>query len=242
MFKTTLLAFSLVMVAVLNMPAHAAGGKVPAALADALQRYLPGESPTGIAESVIPGVYEVVVGARLFYLTADGQHQIVGQIINIPRGQDIAVARRAEVRAEALSALSESDMVIFEPEQPKHTVTVFTDIDCGYCRKLHQEIDDYLDRGIRIRYVSYPRTGVNYAAYDKAVSVWCADDRHDAMTRAKAGEPIAAQRCDHPILEHIALGRAFSLRGTPTLVTESGDLFPGYVPADALADQLAAAQ
>ena len=167
MFKTTLLAFSLVMVAVLNMPAHAAGGKVPAALADALQRYLPGESPTGIAESVIPGVYEVVVGARLFYLTADGQHQIVGQIINIPRGQDIAVARRAEVRAEALSALSESDMVIFEPEQPKHTVTVFTDIDCGYCRKLHQEIDDYLDRGIRIRYVSYPRTGVNSAAYTK---------------------------------------------------------------------------
>ena len=242
MFKTTLLAFSLIMFAALNIPAHAAEGDVPAALAGALQRYLPGQSPTGIAESAIPGVYEVVVGARLFYLTADGQHQIVGQIINIPSGQDIAVARRAEVRVKALNALAENGMVIFEPEQVKHTVTVFTDIDCGYCRKLHREMDQYLDRGIRIRYLSYPRTGINSAAYDKAVSVWCADDRHDAMTRAKAGEPIESQRCEHPILEHIALGRAFNLRGTPTLVTDSGDVFPGYVPAAALADQLAAAQ
>ena len=242
MFQRTLFALSLITLTAFNAPAQADNGDIPTALADALNRYLPGETPASIVESAIPGVYEVVVGARLFYLTADGQHQVIGQIINIPQGRDIADARRAEARAAALNALPESDMVIFEPEQPQHTITVFTDIDCGDCRKLHREMDQYLDHGIRIRYLSFPRTGPNSAAYDKAINVWCADDRHDAMTRAKAGEAIEPQRCEHPILEHLDLGAAFNIRGTPTLVTDSGKIFPGYVPAAALAQQLATAQ
>jgi thiol:disulfide interchange protein DsbC len=126
-------------------------------------------------------------------------------------------------------------MVIFAPEKYQHTVTIFTDIDCGYCRKLHAEVSKYNDLGIRVRYLMFPRAGQGSLAYRKAVSVLCASDRNTAMTRAKAGEEIEMKECDNPVDREMALGQEVGVTGTPAIFLESGDLIPGYVPADRMA-------
>ena len=140
--------------------------------------------------------------------------------------------------AEAIDDLGEDSMIVFAPKKVNHTVTVFTDIDCGYCRRLHTDMAGYNDKGIRIRYLFYPRAGIGSESYNKAVSVWCADDRKQAMTQAKAGQPVAPKTCENPVDEHYALGQAMRLQGTPALILESGETVPGYVPPDKLRQAL----
>jgi thiol:disulfide interchange protein DsbC len=131
-------------------------------------------------------------------------------------------------------------MLIFSPDKPTHTITVFTDIDCGYCRKLHHEMADYHAKGIRVRYLMFPRSGVNSPSYDKAVSVWCSEDRNDSLTKAKNGKDPAPRTCDNPVQNHMAMGRSIGVQGTPSIVFEDGRVIPGYVPAERLAAMLAA--
>ena len=121
-------------------------------------------------------------------------------------------------------------MIVFEPEKIEHTITVFTDIDCGYCRKLHQQMDGYNDLGIRIRYMAFPRAGIDSASFDKAADVWCAKDRHQAMDDAKDGIKVSAKSCDNPVKAQYELGRKIGVKGTPALFLESGQMLPGYVP------------
>jgi thiol:disulfide interchange protein DsbC len=130
-------------------------------------------------------------------------------------------------------------MIAFKPKSSKHLVYVFTDIDCGYCRKLHSEIDQYLTEGIEIRYLFFPRAGEGSDSYKKAVSVWCADDRNTALTKAKRGDTIEERQCDNPVDQHLTLGTQMGAAGTPMLVTEKGNILPGYVPAGQLAKILA---
>jgi thiol:disulfide interchange protein DsbC len=130
-------------------------------------------------------------------------------------------------------------MIIFKPEESKYKVTIFTDIDCGYCRKLHSEIEQYMAEGITVQYLFYPRAGKGSESYTKAISVWCADDRKEALTAAKKGGSPETKSCDNPIDEHMQLGVDFKVRGTPMIVSEDGKVFPGYVPAKKLAQALA---
>jgi len=123
-------------------------------------------------------------------------------------------------------------MLIFAPKDYKYTVTVFTDIDCGYCRKLHAEIDQYNAKGIRVRYLMFPRAGVGSPSYQKAVNVWCADDRNQALTRSKAGETLEEKQCKNPVADEYALGQMVGVTGTPAIFLADGELVPGYVPAD----------
>jgi thiol:disulfide interchange protein DsbC len=115
---------------------------------------------------------------------------------------------------------------------------VFTDIDCGYCRKLHNEMAKYNAEGITVRYMPYPRSGLNTPSYYKAVSVWCSDDRRDALTRAKAGKDVPRATCDNPVQASLELGHQLGVTGTPALVLEDGQLLPGYVPAKKLSQVL----
>ena len=159
--------------------------------------------------------------------------------------KDLTEARRNAVRLGALERVSEDDMVVFGPKTAPHTVTVFTDIDCGFCRRLHSEIGKYNANGIRIRYLFMPRTGKGSESYQKAVGVWCAKDRQQAMTDAKAGKDVPAQSCKNPVDSHMALADSMGLNGTPALILPDGELLPGYVPADrlkaVLEDQMTAA-
>ena len=195
---------------------------------------LPGLVADSIRATPIDNLYEVCFGMRLVYVTGDGRYLLQGKVIDLETRTEITDNRLSELKLAALAKLDEKDMIVFGPDDAKYTITAFTDVDCGYCRKLHSEMDKYNANGIRIRYMAYPRAGLNSESYNKMVSVWCADDRKAAMNIAKTGASIPPKTCDNPIAEQYALGQAMRIQGTPALILDDGDVLPGYVPADKL--------
>ena len=200
----------------------------------ALKQTLPTIKPDAITESPIKGVYEVVVGARLFYVSEDGRYLMQGSMVDLKTREDVSEKKLSTARLDALKKVGIDNMIVFKPETTKHVVYIFTDIDCGYCRKLHSEIKNYLKEGIEIRYLFFPRAGEDSDSFDKAVTVWCSRDRNAALTRAKTGENIARKTCKNPVADHLALALAMGAHGTPMIVTEKGTILPGYVPSDEL--------
>ncbi|HYE36971.1 DsbC family protein [Methylocaldum sp.] len=209
------------------------------AIEEALKQALPGVKPDSITPSAMSGLYEVVVGPKLFYVSEDGRYLFQGSMIDIKEREDLTEGKLAEARVSSLKKVGFDNMIVFKPKSPKQLVHVFTDIDCGYCRKLHSEIDQYLKEGIEIRYLFFPRAGEGSDSYKKAVSVWCAEDRNEALTKAKRGDTVESRQCDNPVDQHLALGTQMGAAGTPMLVTEKGTILPGYVPASQLAKILA---
>ncbi|MDD5036971.1 MAG: disulfide isomerase DsbC N-terminal domain-containing protein [Methylococcaceae bacterium] len=183
----------------------------------------------------IAGVYEFKLGSKLYYTTADGDYFIEGSLIDVKDHKDLTEAHLGEGRIAELDKIGLSNMLVFKPKKPKHHIYVFTDIDCGYCRKLHSEIDQYQGEGIEVRYLFFPRAGVGSESYNKAVAVWCSKDRNGALTKAKKGETLELKQCTNPVEAHMKLGEEFGASGTPMIVTQKGTILPGYVPADKLA-------
>lgn len=199
---------------------------------------LPGLRPDGISATPVENLYEVTFGTRLVYVTGDGRFLFQGKLIDLETRAAITEERMSALKMAAMAQVGEDRMVIYGPDDARYTISVFTDIDCGFCRKLHAEMAKYNAAGIRIRYLFYPRAGIGSDSYDKAVSVWCADDRKAAMDSAKAGKPVEARTCDNPVAEHYELGQAMGVQGTPALFLEDGEMIPGYVPADKLGAML----
>ncbi len=185
--------------------------------------------------TVIPGLNEFMSGSKLYYVSEDGHYFIEGSLIDIKANKDLTEARLGQARIAELDKIGIKNMLVFKPKTTKHHIYVFTDIDCGYCRKLHSEIDQYLGEGIEVRYLFFPRAGIGSDSYNKAVAVWCAKDRNAALTKAKKGESIEMKQCDNPVQAHMKLGEEFGASGTPLIVTEKGTLIPGYVNAPSLA-------
>jgi thiol:disulfide interchange protein DsbC len=206
---------------------------------DAIIASLPEISAEDIQPSPVNGLYEVQTGSQVAYISADGQFLIQGDIFNVETEVNLTESRRSVGRLGAVEDLGESSMLVFSPEEVRHTITVFTDIDCGYCRKLHRQIADYNESGIKVRYLFYPRSGPNTDSWHKAENVWCADDRNTALTQAKAGAVIDSEDCgETPVGSHYALGQSFGIRGTPAILTDSGELIGGYLPPDELLSHL----
>jgi thiol:disulfide interchange protein DsbC len=199
-----------------------------------LRVLLPGLRPDSVRATPIPDLYELAFGPRIVYITGDGRFLVQGKLVDLETRTEITDERLTELKLAALNAVSEDRMVVFAPERPRHMVTVFTDIDCGFCRRLHAEMDQYHAQGIAIRYLFYPRAGVGSDSYAKAVSVWCADDRKGAMDDAKAGRDVPPKTCENPVEQHYELGQQMRIQGTPALVLADGEVVPGYVPADKL--------
>ena len=198
----------------------------------------PNASSIAISETPIEGVLMVQVSGDIVYATADGKYLIQGRVIDMETREDLTEGAKSEIRQEIMADMDKSTQIVFAPEEPAYELTVFTDIDCGYCRKLHNEMPQFLDAGIRVRYMFYPRAGVGSDSYKKAVSVWCADDRQGALTAAKNNRPVENKTCDNPIEEHMALVEKLGARGTPFIVLEDGQVQPGYVPAATMAKLL----
>lgn len=201
----------------------------------AIRKALGNTGPASIQPSPVAGVYEVIIGPHVLYVSADGRYMFQGDLIDIKARSSLSAPRRREAVREVIDRLGSDSMIVFSPDKPRHHITVFTDIDCAYCRKLHSEIGNYLAKGIEVRYLFYPRAGVGSPSYKKAVAVWCAKDRKQALTDAKANKAIEMKTCDNPVDEHMKLAEALGLRGTPLIVLEDGSIQPGYVPADTLA-------
>ena len=201
----------------------------------AIKKVLGKTVPESIRPTKVPGLYEVVIGAQVLYFSADGKYMIQGEMVNTHTQQSLTAPSRKLAVNSAVSKMGEDNMIIFSPKNKKHSMTVFTDVDCGYCRKLHSEIDQYLDKGIEVRYMMFPRAGKDSESYKKAVAVWCADDRKAALTRSKQGQAIPMKTCANPVDRHMALAKELGLRGTPLIVLEDGRIQPGYAPAKAVA-------
>ena len=190
-------------------------------------------TPTQISQSPIPGLYQVIIGAEVLYVTADAEYIVQGEIFAIKDKQNIQnLTENSEesARSSVLSSIPPTEYIEFAPAKTEKTIYVFTDITCGYCRKLHQDVPELNDNGIAVRYLAYPRGGTETTGAFELSAVWCSDDRNQAMTDAKLGETIEIAECDNPVSKHYQLGNSFGVTGTPAIFLENGFRVPGYLP------------
>jgi thiol:disulfide interchange protein DsbC len=195
--------------------------------------------PENVDESPVDGWYTVHKGSIVAYVSADGRYLLQGDMIDLDNQVNLTEQTRNVTRREVMSALEDDQTIIFSPADVKHRVTVFTDVDCTYCRKLHSQIDEYLAAGIEVRYLLYPRNGPASQSWSTSEDVWCARDRNLALTAAKMGREFDSQKCDaSTISDHYTLGQNVGLTGTPAIVFEDGTLVSGYLPPATLASRL----
>ncbi|EIJ42139.1 protein-disulfide isomerase [Beggiatoa alba B18LD] len=210
---------------------------IPNSLRDVLKRLAGADKldQIKIKPSPIKGLYEVMVGMEVVYMNEDGSYMLVGDLRDTKTGVNVTEQKRNGLRVTAINALDQKDMIIFSPkEKAKFVINVFTDIDCGYCRKLHTEVPKLNELGIEVRYLAFPRAGVGSETYQKMVSIWCASDRNNALTVAKSEGTVKPAQCNNPVSKEFELGQTLGVTGTPALVLSDGELLPGYVPADRL--------
>ena len=191
-----------------------------------------------IQPSPVPGLYEVVSGTDVGYVSADGRFYVDGDVFDMQTRRNLTDQRRKEGRVALLKGIQDSDTIVFAPKDAKYTLDVFTDVDCTYCRKLHSQIDQFNSLGIKVRYLMFPRSGPGSPAWQQAQAVWCSADRRDALTRAKRGEHIEAKTCKDSVAKQYALGEELGVRGTPGIFTEDGEYIAGYMPPAQLLQHL----
>lgn len=203
-----------------------------------LRTLVPNAKTIAVSETPIEGVLQVQINSDIVYVSNDGKYMLQGQILDIDNRINMTDQAMSGIRLGLLKELNPEEQISFAPEDTVHELLVFTDIDCGYCRKLHNQMAEYNREGIAIRYLAFPRAGLGSASYDKYVSVWCADDKQEALTLAKNGSEPEPKQCVNPIAEQYELGREVGVTGTPALLTSNGTLIPGYVPPAQLRQRL----
>ncbi len=191
-----------------------------------------------IKEVGIEGYLEVnLKGIEPLFISKDGKYLISGDIYEITEQGLVnrSEARRNYLRKVTIGELDESEFIIFKPNKVEHSIFVFTDVDCGYCRQFHREINDYLDLGIQVNYLAFPRAGIDSESYKKVVSAWCSSQPNQAITELKLGYEIKENVClNNPVEKHFDLGNSLGVTGTPSIITSEGRLIPGYIPPEDL--------
>ncbi len=186
-----------------------------------------------IEPSPMPGTYIVKVSGQTIFATSAGDHLMIGEVYDTIRAVNLGDELQAANMVSALTDIPESEMVLMGEPTGRH-VTIFTDIDCTYCRQFHRTVPQLQERGLQVRYLMFPRAGLQSDSYDKAVSVWCSQNQAESMTAAKAGEEIAALSCDNPVAQQYVLGQQIGVRGTPTMILDNGQVIPGFVDVEQL--------
>lgn len=228
-FAAAALGLAVSMAAMPQAWADAAGD----ALAVKLKAAMPGIPLTSVTPSPIAGIYEVVAGSDVIYMTADGKYMFQGVLVDFEARKNLTEARRVGIRADLLKQIKDEDTIIYAPMgTPKHTITVFTDPSCPYCRKLHAEVPELVKNGVKVRYVLYPRAGLDSAVGRSSVGIMCAKDRKAEMDKSLAGQTASLPMCEtHPLAKQLELGGALGLEGTPYIITDEGVVISGYRPA-----------
>ncbi len=205
-------------------------------LKQALSKSMPNVKVTRISATPVDGMYEVIVGSQVVYMSVDARYMIEGDLFDLKTKRNVSEDAKSVIRLAVIDKLGADNMLVYTPEKVNDTITVVTDIDCPYCRRLHNEIPDYMENDIQVRYIFMPLKGA--ADMKKTVSVWCADNQQQALDTAKSGGKVEDKTCDNPIKEHMASARELGVRGTPAILLEDGRLLPGYVPVDKLIAEL----
>ena len=186
-----------------------------------------------------PGFRQVVAGGQVVYVSDDGKYLVQGQVLDVASRTDLSEAAMARVRAGVLETLPMAERIVFPAQgETKHRIVVLTDVECGYCRKFHEEIAEHAKRGIEVQYLAFPRAGLGSEDYRKMVSVWCAPDRRKALTDAKAGRNVPTRTCTTPVDRQYNAGKRMGLEGTPMILTEQGEFVGGYLAPDLLVQRL----
>ncbi len=196
-----------------------------------IQKRVPEISITDIKPAPVPGLYEIVFGTRVAYVSADGQYILMGDLVDLDSQRNLTAMRRGSLVLKSIDAMGEANMIVLGPAQPKRTLTVFTDVDCPYCARLHNEVPALVQAGVKVRYLLYPRAGKDSETYKRSVAVWCAKDRIKAIATAKRGGKLEMKTCVNPVDQHVRLGQEVGVQGTPTIVMDDGRVLPGYAPA-----------
>ncbi len=234
-----LIAFALLLCGALAVAGEPADKETDARLRQALNSASMGLQVDTVEKSVLPGLYEVQFSnGPVVYATAQGDYMILGDLFSV--GADgytnLTEKRRDGERLAKLAAVDDKDMIIFSPQgETRARLTVFTDVTCFYCQKLHKEVPELNKRGVEVRYLAYPRSGAGSAGFNQMVTAWCSENRQQALTKLKNKESVPDKTCaDNPVQAQYELGQQLGVRGTPALVTEQGTLVPGYQSADQL--------
>lgn len=218
-------------------PAPAAG--TPEARAIAAIRGLNARAQVdSVTAAPIPGFRQAVVQGQVIYVSDDGRHLLLlgsdGALIDTTAQRNLSEVALGDYRKAQIATIAPGERIRFAPANPVHTVTVFTDVECGYCQKLHSEIAEYNRQGIAVEYLAFPRMGLGSEDYRKMVAVWCAPDRRRAMTDAKAQRAVPRRDCSTSVNQQYAVGQRIGLTGTPMILNEDGIQVGGYVPPAAL--------
>ncbi len=225
-------------------PVVSAEGDIKQTIINTLHQKLGPVPVEKVKKSQLPGFYEVYAQGQVLYISEDQQFLLPGPLLSLADKEPQNLTQlslqefdkeKAPERAKLIASVDEDNMVVFKAPEEKYIVNVFTDVDCAYCRRLHQNLAGYLDLGITIRYLAFPRAGVGSGAYNKLVSVWCADDKQKAMNDAKLHNHFEPKECENPVADQYSMTREMGLSGTPTIVLGDGQLIGGFVePAQLL--------
>lgn len=207
-------------------------------IAKGLSRLIPDARIDSVQATPVEGLYQVIIGSDVIYMTRDGNYVFKGDLLDINNRSNLTENVRANSRVKILDSIDKKDYIEFAAKDPEDAIYVFTDVDCGYCRKLHRDVPELNARGVSVRYLAYPRAGVNSAAAHVMSAVWCADDRQKALTAAKNDQPVESKPCDDPVAKDYALGQSLGVRGTPAIYLQNGKMLPGYMPPDILIKKL----
>ena len=213
--------------------------EVPAEERERIAELFESIDASDVFTSPVDGWYTIQRGSIVAYITTDGRYLLQGDLIDLDTQVNVTETSRSNARRDLMSSVEAGDTIVFSPEDVKYTVSIFTDIDCTYCRRLHSQIDEYLDAGIEVRYLLYPRGGPASRSWNTSEDVWCSKDRGDALTQAKLDRKFETSKCDASMIsDHYIMGQEVGLSGTPAIVLDDGELIGGYLPPNALRQRL----
>jgi len=238
-----LMAMVLAATAWFALPAAAQQTEKPEAIIKRALEARPDIKVEAVVPSEIPGLFTAQVkDGPLLFVSADGKYFVHGEMYAVQGGEfvNLTEQRAAGLRAKEIAAIKPKDMIVFKAKgATKAVVNVFTDIDCGFCRKLHKEVPQLNAMGIEVRYLAYPRAGIGSESYQKLVTAWCAKDRQGVLTRYKNGEAVPINTCsDNPVTAQYQLADRLGISGTPAVIAADGELLGGYLTAPELAQRL----
>lgn len=247
--KPLLLMMFILSALLLSVPtqARAESSAVDPAIRDKFEQQFSDVEITSIKQTPMPGIYQLAAGNEYIYITGNGRYLIQGDLIDMDKQWNLTEQERADWRKQLFESVDEKDMIVFAAEEEQHSIFVFTDIDCGYCRKLHEEIDTLNSQGVTVKYLAYPATGEYTKGWAQMAEVWCATDRQQALTDAKLGNrdglagdksPEQVMDCAETIKQQYKMANTIDVIGTPAIYLESGDAIKGYLPPAKLVERI----
>jgi len=232
------LSAALALTCVIAAPVAMADDQSAETAAQAIRTLVPETPIDSVNAAPLPGFQEVVINGQVLYVSNDGKYLMQGMLFDIANKVDLTEGRKAGIRRTAMESSPVAERIVFPAKEKKYTVSVFTDIDCGFCRQMHKQVAEYNNLGIEIEYLMFPRAGVGSDSFRKAVAVWCDKNQQGALTLAKDGGDPGNRSCTNPIEAQFNLGKKAGVTGTPSMIFEDGTLAPGYMPPDQLLQRL----